>query len=55
MSQIALGGFAALVYMRFTGAQIPDWFQVAVVGNTACWFASVWPESVRNVGAVSKQ
>ena len=43
MPLVTLGGWGALIYMLILGIPatgIPDWFQVAVVSNSAWWFAS---------------
>lgn len=43
MPAVTLTGWGAVIYMLLMGQKetIPDWFQVAVVGNTAWWFASL--------------
>lgn len=41
MPFVTISGWCAIIYGVFIAeVSIPDWFQVAVVGNTAWWFAT---------------
>lgn len=37
---VTLSGWGAIIFMLLDGQDVPEWFQVVVVGLSTWWFAS---------------